>query len=80
VIRWWENGDHRQVIEFQSEYKGHAPEGLFGHYLMMVGALGGSDCSAVGRRYSDYESAAGTGQVHMWFEKPSDGWIGQNQE
>tara|TARA_B110000438_G_scaffold283529_1_gene311632 strand:- start:1085 stop:1975 length:891 start_codon:yes stop_codon:yes gene_type:complete len=80
VIRWWENGNHRQVIEFQPEYKGHAPEGLFGHYLMMVGALGGSECSAVGRRYSDYESAAGTGQVHMWFEKPSDGWIGQNQE
>ena len=54
----------------------HAPEGLFGHYLMMVGALGGAGCRAPGVRYSDYESAAGTGQVHMWFERPDAGWTG----
>ncbi|MCS5684515.1 MAG: hypothetical protein NZ654_04630 [Acidimicrobiales bacterium] len=79
VLRWWEHGDHRQVIEYQTEYRRHAPEGFFGHYLMMVGAIGGSGCSATGRRYSEYESAAGTGQVHMWFERPSDGWTTQSQ-
>jgi 3,4-dihydroxyphenylacetate 2,3-dioxygenase len=35
---------------------------------MMVGALGAGDCTARGVRYSDYESAAGTGQVHIWFD------------
>jgi aromatic ring-opening dioxygenase catalytic subunit (LigB family) len=77
VLRWWEQGDHRQVIEYQPEYRRHAPEGFFGHYLMMVGAIGGSACSAAGLRYSEYESAAGTGQVHMWFEKPVSGWTAQ---
>jgi len=77
VLRWWEEGDHRRVIEYQPEYRRHAPEGFFGHYLMMVGAIGGSACSAAGLRYSEYESAAGTGQVHMWFEKPVGGWIAQ---
>jgi len=77
VLRWWEQGDHRRVIEYQPEYRRHAPEGFFGHYLMMVGAIGGSACSAAGLRYSEYESAAGTGQVHMWFEKPVGGWTAQ---
>lgn len=77
VLRWWEEGDHRRVIEYQPEYRRHAPEGFFGHYLMMVGAIGGSACSAAGLRYSEYESAAGTGQVHVWFEKPVGGWTAQ---
>ena len=77
VLRWWEQGDHRRVIEYQPEYRRHAPEGFFGHYLMMVGAIGGGACSAAGLRYSEYESAAGTGQVHMWFEKPVGGWTAQ---
>ena len=47
------------------------------HYLMMVGAIGGSACSATGLRYSEYESAAGTGQVHMWFERPVGGWTAE---
>ena len=72
--------DSCQVIEYQAEYKRHAPEGFFGHYLMMVGAIGGSGCSAAGRRYSEYESAAGTGQVHMWFERPAEGWTAQSQK
>jgi len=36
----------------------------------MVGALGGSACTAPGVKYSAYESAAGTGQVHLWFDPP----------
>jgi len=77
VIRWWEQGDHRRVIDYQPEYRRHAPEGFFGHYLMMVGAIGGSACSAAGLRYSEYESAGGTGQVHMWFERPAGGWTAE---
>ena len=77
VIRWWEQGDHRRVIDYQPEYRRHAPEGFFGHYLMMVGAIGGSACSAPGLRYSEYESAGGTGQVHMWFERPAGGWTAE---
>ena len=78
VLRWWQQGDHRQVIEYLPEYRNYAPEGFFGHYMMMVGAIGGEDCIATGRRYSEYESAAGTGQVHMWFERPDGGWTVQN--
>ena len=74
VLAWWDTGDHASVIDFQSEYRGHSPEGFFGHYLMMVGALGGRDCRAPGVRYSAYESAAGTGQAHVWFEPPAAGW------
>lgn len=77
VLRWWEQGEHRRVIDYQPEYRSHAPEGFFGHYLMMVGAIGGSACSAVGLRYSEYESAGGTGQVHMWFERPNGGWTAE---
>ncbi len=46
------------------------PEGRFAHYLMMVGAIGGRDCTAPGRRYSAYENAIGTGQVHVVFDRP----------
>jgi 3,4-dihydroxyphenylacetate 2,3-dioxygenase len=53
-----------------------APEGFFGHYLMMAGALGGRDCTAAGIQYSDYESAVGTGQVDIWFDRPEAGWTG----
>lgn len=26
--------------------------------------------------FSDHESATGTGQVHVWFERPERGWTG----
>ena len=74
IIARREAGAHAAVIDGYSEFRAHAPEGLFGHYLMMVGALGGRDCRAPGIAYSDYEAAAGTGQIHMWFERPDSGW------
>ena len=40
----------------------------------MVGALGGTDCIARGEQYSDYEASVGTGQVHVWFDRPEGGW------
>ncbi|MXW48477.1 MAG: catechol 1,2-dioxygenase, partial [Gammaproteobacteria bacterium] len=73
-LDWWQNGDHQSVIRHMNEYRKHAPEGRFGHYLMMVGALGGESCRAKGRLFSNYENATGTGQVHVWFDRPEIGW------
>ena len=73
-LAWWGRGDHASVIDSMDAYRAHKPEGMFGHYLMMVSALGGRDCVAAGRQFSDYENAAGTGQVHVWFDCPAQGW------
>jgi aromatic ring-opening dioxygenase catalytic subunit (LigB family) len=67
-------GDHAAVIEGYDAFRRHSPEGRFAHYLMMVGALGGPACRAPGLLFSEYESAAGTGQVHVWFDRPAGGW------
>jgi 3,4-dihydroxyphenylacetate 2,3-dioxygenase len=74
VLDLMEKGDHRGVIEFLPDYRKHAPEGKFGHYLIMVGALGGGACAAPGERFSEYEASVGTGQVHVWFERPEASW------
>jgi 3,4-dihydroxyphenylacetate 2,3-dioxygenase len=73
-LQWWQQGDHARVIDAMDDYRQHKPEGMFGHYLAMVGALGGRDCKASGSQFSDYENATGTGQVHVWFDKPAGGW------
>jgi 3,4-dihydroxyphenylacetate 2,3-dioxygenase len=69
-------GDHRSVIDGWAAFRAYSPEGFFAHYLTMVGALGGRACTATGEMYSAYESAAGTGQAHVWFERPVSGWTG----
>jgi 3,4-dihydroxyphenylacetate 2,3-dioxygenase len=74
VIKAFKRGDHRRVIDDMPTYLSVKPEAGFGHYLMMVGAIGGRDCSAVGTPYSDYENAVGTAQMHVWFEQPKSGW------
>jgi len=76
VLRMLEEGDHAGVIDWMPEYKKAAPEGHFGHYLMMASAIGGGRCQAPGERFSEYEASVGTGQVHVWFERPTDGWTG----
>ena len=73
-LEWLQAGDHRRVVETMDDYARFAPEGRFGHYLMAVAAAGGADCTAPGRLYSDYENAVGTGQVHVWFDRPLEGW------
>ncbi len=70
ILELWREGDHASVLDLYPEYRGFAPEGFFGHYLMMVGALGAGACRAQGRQLSDYENAVGTGQVHVWFDLP----------
>lgn len=67
LIEQLEAGDHAAVLDSYDEFRRYRPEGLFAHYLMMIGALGGAACRSKGVRYGDYESAAGTGQVHLWF-------------
>ena len=74
ILARWVEGDHAAVLDGMDTYRAYAPEGRFGHYLMMVGALGGRSCHAAGVPYSDYESGAGTGQVHVWFDQPAAGW------
>lgn len=68
IIEWWEAGDHAAVIGYYPEFRTLSPEGRFGHYLMIAGALGGTTWRAPGVRCSEYEASVGTGQVHMWFE------------
>lgn len=75
-LEWMKAGDHRKIVAEMDSYLKHAPEGNFGHYLMMLGAIGGADCVARGKLYSDYENATGTGQVHVWFDQPDGGWTG----
>jgi 3,4-dihydroxyphenylacetate 2,3-dioxygenase len=67
-------GDHAAVIDGMPEYRTAYPEGHFGHYLMMASALGGRACTAPGELFSEYEASVGTGQVHVWFERPEGGW------
>ena len=61
-------GEHAAILDFLPEFATHAPEGYFGHYLTMLGALGGSECALTGMQFGEYEAVAGTGQAHVWFD------------
>jgi 3,4-dihydroxyphenylacetate 2,3-dioxygenase len=76
-LDWLRAGDHRRVLDTMEEYYRHKPEGRFGHYLMLAGALGEGSCTAPGRLFSEYENSVGTGQVHVWFDRPELGWTGR---
>ncbi|MEV0663462.1 catechol 1,2-dioxygenase [Actinomadura luteofluorescens] len=73
-IAWLRDGDHARVLDAMPEFLAFRPEARFGHYLMMIGALGEHACTAPGRLYSEYENSVGTGQVHLWFDRPANGW------
>jgi 3,4-dihydroxyphenylacetate 2,3-dioxygenase len=73
-LAWMQAGDHARIIDEMGSYHPHNPEGGFGHFLAMLGAIGGRACTAQGQLFSDYENATGTGQVHVWFPRPDDGW------
>ncbi len=79
-IQWMKDGDHAAIIDGMDDYRPHAPEGRFGHVLMMEAAVGGRACVATGEQLSDYENATGTGQVHVWFDRPGEGWTGTGDE
>ncbi len=73
-LAWMAEGRHDRVIDTMDDFARFSPEAKFGHYLIMVGALGGRECRAPGVLYGDYENAVGTGQAHMWFDRPVAGW------
>ena len=73
-LEWFRNGDHAQVLDTMPEFYRYRPEARFGHYLMMIGALGEGDCTATSRQYGEYENSIGTAQVHLWFDRPEEGF------
>lgn len=73
-IAWFAEGDHARVLEGMDDFLRFKPEARFGHYLMMIGALGEGACRAPARRFGDYENSVGTGQVHLWFDRPAGGF------
>ena len=73
-LEWMRAGLHSHIVDSMDEYRAFAPEGRFGHYLAMIAAVGGRHSSVTGEQFSDYENAVGTGQVHVWFERPESGW------
>lgn len=73
-IGWFKSGDHKRVLDTMPEFMRYRPEAMFSHYLTMVGALGEEDCTAPARQYGDYENSIGTGQVHLWFDRPDGGF------
>jgi 3,4-dihydroxyphenylacetate 2,3-dioxygenase len=75
-ISWLQAGQHTKVIDTMPEYLRVRPEAKFAHYLMMAAALGEGELTAPGRAYSDYENSVGTGQMHIWFDRPPGGWCG----
>jgi aromatic ring-opening dioxygenase catalytic subunit (LigB family) len=75
-IGWLEAGDHARVIDTMPGFLTVRPEAKFAHYLMMIGALGAGSVTAPGRPFSDYENSVGTGQMHLWFDRPATGWSG----
>ncbi|MCX5262060.1 catechol 1,2-dioxygenase [Streptomyces canus] len=75
-IAWFKDGRHDKVLDTMPEFWKYKPEAKFFHYLMMAGALGEQACIAKARQYGEYENSIGTGQVHLWFDRPADGWTG----
>ena len=73
-LAWFRAGDHARVLDTMPEFYRFRPESRFGHYLMMIGALGEGDCPATARQYGEYENSIGTGQVHLWFDRPEGGF------
>ena len=74
VVAALERGDHAGVASGLADFMHHKPEGRFGHFQMLQAALGGAACVAPARRFSQYENAIGTGQIHLWFDRPIKGW------
>ncbi|MBW8171585.1 catechol 1,2-dioxygenase [Ornithinimicrobium sp. Arc0846-15] len=73
-LQWFADGDHARVLDTMPEFRKYRPEAGFQHYLMMMGALGEGNCTAKGRQYGEYENSIGTGQVHVWFDRPEGGF------
>jgi aromatic ring-opening dioxygenase catalytic subunit (LigB family) len=75
-MAWFAAGDHARVLDTMDEFLVFKPEARFSHYLQMIGALGERAVTAQSRTYGEYENSVGTGQVHLWFDRPAAGWTG----
>jgi 3,4-dihydroxyphenylacetate 2,3-dioxygenase len=73
-LDWFASGDHAKVLETMPAFHKVRPEGMFGHWLLTIGAIGEEACTAPGTLYSEYENSIGTGQVHVWFPRPDGGF------
>lgn len=73
-IGWLQAGNHARVIAEMPGYLSARPEAKFAPYLMMIAALGEDTVTAPGKFFSDYENSIGTGQMHIWFDRPDAGW------
>lgn len=74
-LAWFFEGRHDRVLDTMDEFLKVRPEAKFAHYLMMAAALGEGKFAAPGVQYGEYENAIGTSQVHVWFDRPVDGWM-----
>ncbi|HZB91001.1 MAG TPA: hypothetical protein VE397_06145 [Stellaceae bacterium] len=68
VIALLQQGRHDVVLDRYPELARAEYEGRGAHYVQMLGALGGRSCRARGTPCSEYENAAGTGNIHIWFD------------
>jgi len=68
VLGLWKEGRHDRVLDRFPELEAAKYEGHGAHYAQMMGALGGKACRAKGTQLAEYENAAGTGNVHVWFD------------
>ncbi|HTY72404.1 MAG TPA: 3,4-dihydroxyphenylacetate 2,3-dioxygenase [Actinomycetes bacterium] len=73
-MAWFAEGDHARVLKTMPDFMKFRPEAMFAHYLMMAGALGEERLTARSRQYGEYENSIGTGQVHLWFDRPTGGF------
>ncbi|WP_417514832.1 extradiol ring-cleavage dioxygenase [Minwuia sp.] len=70
AIELMKQGCHDQILDgWETDFMPHFWEAWGGHYLQMLGALGGTDCRAEGVPLSAYENARGTGNIHIWFDE-----------
>jgi 3,4-dihydroxyphenylacetate 2,3-dioxygenase len=78
-IGWLKDGNHARVLETMDDFLRYRPESMFAHYLMMLGAIGEGKCSAHARQFGEYENSIGTGQVHLWCDRPDEGFPRPNE-
>lgn len=74
VLEWMKAGSHKAILDDFETFRKFRPEAGFFHYLAMAGALGEGANTAKGILYSEYENSIGTGQVHVYFPEPENGF------
>jgi aromatic ring-opening dioxygenase catalytic subunit (LigB family) len=74
VLEWMQAGNHAAILDDFDMFRKYKPEAGFFHYLAMAGALGEDANTSKGVLYSEYENSVGTGQVHVYFPKPAEGF------